>query len=67
MIIQVQIDTDAPWEETAKLVQAEIFLAPFNRVEARLAALDTQLAALETRLGLKSVTGIERYLWPSKS
>jgi hypothetical protein len=60
MIIQVQIDTDAPWEETAKLVQAQIFLAPFNRVEAR-------LAALETRLGLKSVTGIERYLWPSKS
>lgn len=60
MIIQVQIDTDAPWEETAKLVQAQIFLTPFNRVEAR-------LSALEARLGLKSGTGIERYLWPSKS
>jgi hypothetical protein len=60
MIIQIEIRTDAPWEEAAKLVQAEIFLSPFNAVEAR-------LANLETRLGLKSATEIERYLWPSKS
>lgn len=59
MIIQVEIDAAAPWEEIAKQVQAKIAAAPFTALEGR-------LAALEARLGLKSGTGVERYLWPSQ-